>query len=197
MSQRHANLAIADPPYPPFIGTEGKRNYKPRASRWYGAGQLGKGDRPADQHDDASEWDDPARHRALLVQLCDTYDGWVIATSPDGLFAYGDLPAGVRIMSWVKPNGIPGSHRIRSMWEPVIVYPPSWRRSNRGGVGAVPDVLVADPPKKRFWGQKPPQWTHWVLRALSYDPRGDVVEDLFPGTGSVTRAIAEYQPQLW
>lgn len=48
-------LAIADPPYPPFIGSGGRKN---RASRWYGAGQLSVTDQPSDYHPDAHLWDD-------------------------------------------------------------------------------------------------------------------------------------------
>lgn len=181
-------LAIADPPYPPFVGAGGRKN---RASRWYGTGQRSRTDRPADQHPDAAEWDDPARHRQLLVELVEQYDGWAIATSPDGLAAYGPLPAAARIMAWVKPNAAPGSHRLRSLWEPVILYPPHGRRSNRGGIGMVPDVLTAPAPRRGFPGAKPPEWTRWVLEALSYDPETDEVVDLFPGSGAV-RAVAEH-----
>lgn len=115
-------LAIADPPYPPMIGSGGRKN---RASRWYGDKQRGMKDRPADYHADASEWDDPARHRQLLCMLMDNYDGWAISTAPDGIAAYGDLPVGVRIMAWVKPNAQPGAHRLRSTWEPVLLFPPA------------------------------------------------------------------------
>lgn len=180
-------LAIADPPYPPFIGSGGRKN---RASRWYGTGQRSVTDRPADLHPEAHLWDDPATHRALILRLVDDYDGWAIATSPDGISAYGALPAACRIMVWVKPNATPGAHRLRSMWEAVIVYPPIGRRSNRGGVGAMPDVLTAPAPRVGFHGAKPEAWTRWVLKALSYDPNADTLDDLFPGTGTVA-AIAD------
>lgn len=180
-------LVIADPPYPPFIGSGGRKN---RASRWYGSGQRSTKDRPADFHPDADEWNRPARHRLLLEELMDTADGWAIATSPDGLGAYHPLPKECRTMVWVKANAIPGSHRIRNLWEPVIVYPPSGRRSNRGGVGCTPDVLTCPAPRVGFMGAKPPEWTAWVLDALTYQP-GDEVVDLFPGSNSVTDHIEE------
>lgn len=124
-----------------------------------------------------------------------TYDGWAIATSPDGIAAYGTLPVGVRIMAWIKPNAQPGSHRLRSLWEPVILYPPQGRRSNRGGVGAMPDVLTANAPRGGFIGQKPTEWTHWVLSALSYDPETDHVTDMFSGSGAVSWGVATYVPR--
>ncbi len=119
----------------------------------------------------------------------DTYDGWAIATSPDGLAAYGALPVAARLMVWVKPNAIPGSHRLRSMWEPVILYPAVGRRSNRGGVGAIPDVMTAPAPRVGFKGAKPREWTEWVLQALCYRPEEDTVDDLFHGSGMVTRHL--------
>lgn len=178
-------LAIADPPYPPFVGVGGRKN---RASRWYGEGQRSRKDRPADRHEGAHEWDDPARHRALIDQLCDEFDGWAIATSADGISVYAPLPLPCRVMVWVKPNAIPGSHRIRSLWEAVIVYPPEGRRRNVG-VGMTPDVLTCPAPRRGFSGAKPHEWTQWVLDALTYDPTTDVVVDMFPGSGSVTEAI--------
>lgn len=182
-------LAIADPPYPPFVGSGG---YKQRASRWYGTGQRSLTDRPADFHAEAGEWDNPQRHRALLEQLVAEFDGWAIATAPDGIAAYGPLPAACRIMAWVKPNAQPGAHRLRSLWEPVIVYPPAGRRSNRNGGGSVPDVLTAPAPRG-FRGEKPPEWIRWVLAALAWDSATDDVSDLFPGSGAVGRVLAQQQ----
>lgn len=180
-----AKLAIADPPYPPFVGSGGRKN---RSSRWYGGGQRSSTDRPSDFHPEAAEWDDPARHRRLLEELVDEFDGFAIATSPDGLAAYGPLPIGVRIMAWVKPNGQPGAHRLRSVWEPVILYPPVGRRSNRGGVGSINDVLTENSPRVGFIGAKPEAWTRWVLDAMTYQ-KGDEVVDLFRGSGLVTREL--------
>lgn len=150
----------------------------------------------ADRHPDAARWDDPAAHRELLTRLLEEYDGFAIATSPDGLAAYGPLPAAARIMVWVKPNATPGAHRLRSMWEPVILYPPAGRRSNRGGVGAMPDVLTAPAPRRGFTGAKPDAWVWWVLDALQYAPGTDVVDDLFAGSGAVTDAIARHPSRV-
>lgn len=187
-------LAIADPPYPPsyserFDRVDGSARIvmRSRAVRYYGDAGT------ADQHPAAAEWDDPARHRALLLQLDRDYDGWAIATCPDGLEAYYPLPVSARIMAWVKPRGVASSSRIGHHWEPVIVSPPAGRRSNRRGHGAglhVPDVLTCSPDRVGFVGAKPEPWTRWVLDAMGYQPDDDVT-DLFPGSGSVGRAIAQ------
>ena len=181
-------LAIADPPYPVMRATGG---VKQRASRWYGDNPRAASDKPADTHPDAHKWDVDSTHRALIERLMDEYDGWAIATSPDGIRAYGHLDPAVRIMAWVKPNAQPGSHRLRSCWEPVLLFPPASRWSNRGGVGQVADTLVCNAPRVGFVGAKPPEWTRWVLDALTYDPTVDRVDDLFSGSGSVSAAIAQ------
>lgn len=120
-----------------------------------------------------------------------SYDGWAIATAPDGIAAYGPLPTECKIMAWVKPNASPGAHRISAKWEPVIVYPPAGRRSNRGGIGMTSDVLIENVPRAGFVGAKPDAWTRWVLDALSYDPDVDELIDLFPGSGAIARAALQ------
>ncbi|HHA2973265.1 TPA: hypothetical protein ACOFD8_000581 [Stenotrophomonas maltophilia] len=182
-------LAIADPPYPPFSGSGGIKN---RASRWYGYGQRSAKDKPADRHPEADTWDSPKRHRQLLEELLCGYDGFVIATSLDGIAAYGELPAAARIAIWHRANANPGAHRIRTTCEAVIVYPPEGRRSNRSGVGMVPDHLSVPVPRGGFTGMKPDAWVDWVLDMLTYTP-GDLVVDLFPGSGQVGRAVARRQ----
>lgn len=192
-------LAIADPPYPPHRaerrdvpGGPVRVLTRSRSRRWYGDGTRPRDETPADFHPEAAEWDDPARHRALIEQLMDEYDGWALATSPDGIEAYRPLPLPARVMVWVKPNAIPGGNRLRSMWEPVITYVPESRRNRRGG--QVPDVLSARAPRIGFPGAKPPEWTRWVLEALGHDKEVDTVDDLFPGSGAVTAVLNNLRP---
>lgn len=197
-------LAIADPPYPPKLTARYDRGEEPRiiprsrAQRWYGDGTRPAGERPADHHADAADWDDDATHRALLERLMDEFDSWVIATSKDRLDAYGRLPIGHELMFWRKPTAMRGSNRIMHTTELVIVYNHHTRRARHsGGHGQVDDVLVENAPQG-FAGAKPERWTHWVLDAMSYDPDHDTVADLFPGSGRVAAAIATYgaQPTL-
>lgn len=190
-------LAIADPPYPPQLGERRDRpggrvrvtSYS-RARRYYGDGTRPSEERPADFHPDAGAWDRPERHRELLEDLRATYDGWAIATTPDGLRCYLPLPITSRIMVWHRPNAQHGSNRIASKWEAVIVQTPESRRSCRGPL-QVGDVLTAPVRYSSFPGAKPPEWTRWVLDALGYDADVDTVDDLFPGSGAVARAAAQ------
>lgn len=191
-------LAIADPPYPPrrterFDRASGKPRVvvRSRARRWYGDGTRPSDERPADFHPDAGEWDAPARHRQLLEQLMDEFDGWAIATTLDGLDCYRPLPISARTMIWHKPTAMPTSGRIASSCEAVIVHAPANRRARTSGpLGQVPDLLSCTAPHG-FAGAKPARWTRWVLDALGYDPTTDTVDDLFPGSGSVAAAAAQ------
>lgn len=181
-------LAIADPPY---LG---------RAALWYGGKgrskqgttgrAAGRGDLAPEFHPSAAEWDDQARHLGLLAQLDAGYAGWAMAASAKTLplFASG-IPVRARIAIWRVTNAIPDGARVATVWEPVIIRVPEGRRAYGTG-HAVPDVLSAPHPMKGFVGTKPDAWTHWVLDMLGYQPNKDEVVDLFPGSGSVSRAAA-------
>lgn len=192
-------LAIADPPYPPIFrerfdlaGGASRVTMRSRATRWYGDGPRSMTDSPrADVHPAAAQWDDLTEHRKLLVHLVENFDGWAIATTPDGLQAYFPLPLNASIMAWHRPTAMRGGGRIIERWEPVIVYVPEGRNT-RAGAG-VSNVLTAVAPRARggrgsFVGSKPAEWTRWVLEALGYDSGTDELVDLFPGSGRVTAA---------
>jgi hypothetical protein len=122
-----------------------------------------------------------------MERLIDEYDGWAIATTPDGLGAYHPLPVSAHVAAWVRPNAMPGGQRIMSRWEPVIVFVPEARRGREQL--RVADVLTAAAPRRGFAGAKPAEWTRWVLDMLGYAPGEDTVTDLFPGSGAVAAAI--------
>lgn len=192
-------LAIADPPYPPLFrerfdlaGGGSRVTMRSRATRWYGEGPRSSTDAPrADVHPEAAKWDDLSAHRELLLHLVENFDGWAIATTPDGLGAYHPLPINAQIMAWHRPTAMPGGGRLIERWEPVIVYIPEERRTRAGA--RVSNVLTAVAPSARggrrsFVGAKPAEWTRWVLDALGYDSATDDLVDLFPGSGAVSEA---------
>lgn len=185
-------LAIADPPYPPIRAAH-PRNDKPRASFWYGDSMQssGRDAQRADDHPDAREWDEPARHRALMLQLESEFDGWAIATAHDGLPAYGELPRGARVAIWHKTNSIGTAARVQNVWEPVIIRPPITRLSSKLMGGSIPDLMSAAAPRVGFAGAKPPTWTRWVLDLLGYLPDEDELVDMFPGSGAIAAAAAQ------
>lgn len=185
-------LAIADPPYPPIRAAH-PRNDSSRAQRWYDDSYRKSGDAlvSSDHHASAAEWDSPERHQELMAQMESEFDGWVIATSHDGIPVYGVLPRCARVAVWHRPNGGAGAARIRNCWEPVIVRPPTSRLSSRLMGGQVPDLLTCPAPRVGFAGAKPQQWTRWVLDMLGYNADEDTVTDMFPGSGMVTAAISQ------
>lgn len=199
-------LAIADPPYPPILSERRDRpggnvrvTYRSRATRWYGEPpgvvRHNRGrTRPADYHPDAADYDDLSTHRRLLERLVEEYDGWAIATTPDGLGAYHPLPVAARVMAWTRAGAIPGGHRIQSAWEAVIVLPPEGRRARTAGPRML-DTLATRVHSGGFVGAKPPEWTRWVLEALGF-AAGDTVDDLFPGSGAVAAEIHRVRAEL-
>lgn len=190
-------FAIADPPY---LGRAARRYGVGATGRNFGSGPVraATGQRPGThgttEHPAAAEWDDPATHVALVHDLTARFDGWAIAAWPTSLDVYlSAAPPDTRVAVWVKSDAVPSGSRIITSWEPVIAYiPPSRRR--RGTGLAMRDVFTAGTPKINHVGAKPSAWTRFVLNLLGYDPAVDVVTDLFPGSGAVSRVAA--QPSL-
>jgi hypothetical protein len=183
-------FAIADPPY---LG---------RAKRWYGKTGLGVGYGigKADQHPEAEIWDLAETHENLVKHLDANYDGFAIALTHHSLNVYlKHLAIGTaslyRVMAWIKPVSAPSANRIRSAWEPVIIKTPEKRKGYTTKYARISDYLIQSPPKNGFKGEKPEQWTYWVLNAMGYD-LDDEIDDLFLGSGAVTKAIKKYKEQL-
>lgn len=178
-------LCIADPPY---LG---------RGQRWYGGGRGSSPRWPAaDNHPEARKWDEPEAHIELVERLVSGYDGWAIAASADSLPLYlRHVPVDSRVLVWHKRNALPSGWRVMNTWEPVIAYLPTARRARVNGQVAMRDLLDAPNRPSGFVGSKPKEWTAWVLQALGYE-KGDVVDDLFPGSGAVSEAIRALSQEL-
>ena len=183
-------LAIADPPYlgraATWYGGQGRRG---DASRETPGRTRGRTDGAPEFHAEAARWDDPMEHIALMSRMAGEYDGWALAASAktlSPLIGHADL-LGARLAVWHVTNAIPDGNRVRASWEAVLVRQPDGRRAHGTGA-AVRDVLVAAHPMRGFVGTKPAAWTCWVLDMLGYRPDEDELTDIFPGSGSVTRA---------
>lgn len=167
-------LAYADPPY------------------------LGMGKLYAEHHEEAWLWDDPDSHRNLIAQLNDGFDGWALSLSVPSLQVLLPMcPPGVRIASWVKPfAAFKRNVRIAYTWEPVIFKPA--RDSSKLGAMVGRDHLSEPITMKRgLTGAKPERFCSWVLDLMGW-VSGDYVDDLFPGTGVMSRVVRqrELQPTL-
>jgi hypothetical protein len=163
-------IAYADPPYP----GQAKRHY---------------GDHP----DYAGEVD----HRALVERLR-TYDAYVLHTSSVALWDVLPLcRPNARVMAWVKPfAAYKANVKVAYAWEPVIVW---------GGRPATPNRIeglpsrdfIAEPitMERGLVGAKPERVCWWLFEVLGCES-DDELDDLFPGTGAVTRAWETWRHYL-
>ena len=156
-------LAYADPPY---IG-QAKRHYSNDPSGI-----------PAEEVD----------HVKLIEQL-NTYDGWALSCSSPTLGYLLTLTPDARVAAWVKPFASwKPTQRVQYTWEPVIFKPTRPRGSK--SVSSVRDYVSANITlRKGTHGAKPDAFCDWILSILGYVKAEDTIDDLFPGSGSLARAI--------
>ncbi|WP_155128688.1 hypothetical protein [[Actinomadura] parvosata] len=166
---RPLRLAYADPPYP-------------------GNARLYRGHR-----DYAGEVD----HGALIARLL-TYDGWALSTSAGALPAVLALcPPTVRVAAWHRGERPTVSRWPLNAWEPVIYVQgrpanPSCRTSATRRVDSlVHGVSPMTTLPGRVIGAKPAAFCRWIFDLLGAQP-GDSLDDLFPGSGAVSRAWAAF-----
>ena len=142
-------------------------------------------------HDEARTWDDKNTHLALVQRLIDDYpDGWALSCNPRDLaWLLPACPPNARVCAWVKPY-----HQIRLLvsvqyaWEPVIV---TGGRQAKNRKPMIRDWMMSKPTSQTGTpGAKPQAFDHWVLDLLGYQT-GDTLDDLFPGSGGMTAAIAQ------
>lgn len=153
---------------------------------------LGLGRLYADRHPEAMIWDDPKTHQALITRLCDEWpDGWALSLHTPSLAVLLPMcPPDVRIGAWVKPFASfkPGV-RVAYAWEPIIF------RGGRKGTrteAAVRDWCAVNITLQRgLPGAKPRDFCRWVFEVLGAQP-GDTLDDLFPGSGAVSAAWADW-----
>lgn len=150
-------LAYADPPY---IG-QAKKHYS---------------------HDsNCAEVD----HVELIKQLCE-YDGWALSASSPSLHQILPLcPPEIRIAAWVKPFcSFKPNVNPAYAWEPVLFIPA--RRYSRDKLTTRDWLSASITLKKGLSGVKPEIFCLWIF-ALMGAERGDTLNDLYPGSGVVTK----------
>jgi hypothetical protein len=169
---RPLRLAYADPPYP------------------------GKAWMYRAHPDYAGEVD----HAALIRRLGLDYDGWALSTSAAALPAVLALcPTGVRVAAWHRGERPTPSRWPLNAWEPVIYHggrPADPSRANAALQTRRVDSLVHGVSPlttlpTRVTGTKPAAFCRWVFTLLGAAP-GDTLDDMFPGSGAVTRAWLAY-----
>jgi hypothetical protein len=158
-------FAYADPPYM----KQAKKHYGKEAAA---AGRVAR----------------EVNHPLLVQHLCDEYpDGWALSlSSPSLKHILPMCPDDVRVMAWVKPFAIfkPGVNP-GYCWEPVLVR--GGRKRGRDKPTVRDWVSCNITLKKGLVGVKPPPVCEWLFEVLGAEP-GDVLDDIFPGSGAVTAA---------
>lgn len=144
---------------------------------------LGQGQRLY-QH---PEWDDVGRHIELLEELARDYDGWAFSLNTPSLAAILAKAPACRVASWVKSYVNFGFARPVYAWEPVLFVP---LREN----DTWDWFKCAVTRKTGTIGAKPPAFCHWMFRLLGAEPEDEFV-DVFPGSGNVTKAWAQWRGQ--
>ena len=160
-------IGYADPPYPG------------QAKRLYG-----------NHPDYAGEVD----HVALIYKLVTEYDGYCLHTSSVALyeimerFAIEVGPADrPRVMAWTKSfAAFKANVPVAYAWEPVLV------KAARKPVVKKEMVYrdwITEPitMMKGLPGVKPARVCHWLFEVMGCEPE-DELDDMFPGTGAVTKA---------
>ena len=101
-------------------------------------------------------------------------------------------PPGVRVAAWHKGERVTCSRYPLSAWEPVIYHGgrqlPGQRRADSIACGVTP---VSTRPG-HIIGAKPAAVCRWIFALLGAGP-GDTLDDLYRGSGAVSRAWAAYR----
>ena len=130
-------------------------------------------------------------HSELLWKLMWDYDIWALSCSSPSLGYLLNCPAikgndCIRVAAWVKPfcsfkpNVNPGY-----AWEPVI-FRTKRERHTREQPTVRDWVSENITLRKGLCGAKPPKFCYWLFELLGLEIE-DTFDDLYPGTGVVTR----------
>lgn len=130
-------------------------------------------------------------HVSLIERLERDYDGWILhaAATPNSIATLAPMVerTGARWMVWVK--GFAAFKRnvpVAWAWEPVIVKPA--RKPVVSKRLVMRDwILQSITLRRGLTGAKPEAVCHWAFEMVAARP-DDTLDDLFPGTGAVTRA---------
>ena len=159
-------FAYADPPY---LGNS-KRRYEPF-------------------HENSEQYDSKDAHLLLVDKLVSEYtDGWALSCNPkDLVWLLPGMPEDVRVCAWTKTfHQIRVNVSVQYAWEPVILWKGRDVRDRRPMTRDWTSGCIA--MRKGLPGAKPKHFFDWVISMLGYED-GDVIDDLFPGTGGLSDAL--------
>lgn len=138
-------------------------------------------------HSEAGKWDFKSTHLALVARLVDEWpDGWALSCLPrDLVWVLPACPHDVRISPYLQKSGPARNSPTQYRWEPVV-----WRSSRITTQRLhVSDWVLSTPTGGALGltGAKSRLFCEAVLDWLVF-AEGDVLDDLFPGSGGMSRA---------
>ena len=129
-------------------------------------------------------------HLELLERLCRDYDAWALSCSSptvNEILKLDTCPASVRIGAWVKPwSSFKPNVDPAYSWEPIL-FIPAPRAADRSKPTTKDWVAANATLQKGLIGAKPFRFCMWLFDLLRCEP-DDELDDLFPGTGVVSKA---------
>lgn len=143
-------------------------------------------------HESAHVWDNKETHIALITDLKENYsDGWAYCCNPkDLIWILPIVEDNYRVCAWVKTfHQIRVNCSVQYAWEPVIVY--GGRKIAKRKPMVRDWLACARAMRKGLPGAKPDAFNDWVLQLLGFE-KGDELDDLFPGSGGMEKAVQKY-----
>lgn len=134
-------------------------------------------------------------HAQLIKKLVNNYDGWALSLTSISLKQILPLcPDSVRVGAWVKPFAFfKGKGRPCYAWEPVIWSTPRKSQKREKGYRDWISLNAFGVTKKEreqagnVKGMKREEFCFWIFNLLGIN-KDDEFDDLFYGSGAVTRA---------
>ena len=129
-----------------------------------------------------------------LIRRLRGYDAWALSlSSPSLRIILPMCPKTARVGAWVKPfASFKPNVNPAYAWEPVIFD--GARKRSRADKTTRDWVSASITLKTGCAGAKPPEFCFWLFSLLGMEV-GDSLDDLFPGTGAVTRAWSQWERQ--
>lgn len=141
---------------------------------------------------DGKCWNYIETHEELFMYLRDC-DGFAYSCNPDDLSWVTEFLFDARVAAWTKTWHQIRPTTVQYAWEPVLFAP---GRKDNGRTPMVRDWLSCVVTKQTGQrGAKPEAFNEWILDLLCYE-EGDEFVDLFPGSGSMARALRRHEQRL-
>jgi hypothetical protein len=133
-------------------------------------------------------------HVELIGRLCE-YDGWALSTDETNLrYVLNLCPPKTRVLAWCRSNTPPFQPYPYAAWEPVLCVP-ARTKGIRPTRSYVETSAALGPQQDGITGQKTRGFCEWLIRCLGAE-QGDILDDLFPGTGIMGDTFAVFSSQM-